>query len=86
VISESRVICPDTDMLPTGTYRVIDGRLYRTMDYKTLLVKYVAHVAAAEGSSFATDYYRMSPCNLLEHEYSVEEAEVLEKEIFPLAL
>ena len=52
------------------------------MDYKELLVKYISHVSEAEGSSFATDV-NLSPCGVGVMEFTREEKDCLEKEIFP---
>lgn len=54
--------------------------------YRTLLRKYIAHVAAAEGNSFATDFTRLAPCHMGEDEFTVKELvalEEIEKEMLP---
>ncbi|MCK5385796.1 MAG: hypothetical protein KAJ39_01335 [Gammaproteobacteria bacterium] len=52
------------------------------MDFKQLLTKYVANVAAAEGIAFATNP-DLSPCGMLSMGFTDEEIQVLESEIFP---
>lgn len=52
------------------------------MDFKQLLTKYVAHAAASEGIAFATNP-DLSPCGMLSMEFTDEEMQVLENEIFP---
>lgn len=42
------------------------------VDYRLLLTKYVAHVAAAEGEAFATSY-NIAPCDMLNLEFTEEE-------------
>jgi hypothetical protein len=51
------------------------------MDYRALLIKYVSHVAAAEGVSFATSI-DLAPCKMLSREFTAEEKWALENDIF----
>lgn len=50
------------------------------MDYRTLLKKYIAHAAAAEGSNFALDV-NLAPCGMLDMEFSESERMAL-NEVF----
>lgn len=52
------------------------------IDYRELLIKYVAHVAAAEGISFATDT-NLAPCKMLSMEFTDDEKKILTDDIFP---
>lgn len=47
-------------------------------DYRLLLLKYVAHVAAAEGDDFAFST-NISPCDMLNLSFTEEEKEELKK-------
>lgn len=53
------------------------------MDYRTLLIKYVSHVAAAEGEGFALNV-NLSPAEMGTLEFTDEEVYELENEIFPV--
>lgn len=52
------------------------------MDYRALLVKYIAHVATAEGETFALDV-NLSPAGMGLLEFTDDEVRELENEIFP---
>lgn len=47
-------------------------------DYRLLLLKYVAHVAASEGGDFAFSA-NISPCDMLNLSFTEEEKEELKK-------
>lgn len=51
------------------------------IDYRSLLIKYTIHVAAANGVDNATDV-KASPCNLPGYEYTSNDIFVLESEVF----
>lgn len=53
------------------------------MDAKALLIKYVCHVAVAEGVSFATDL-NLSPAEMKDMEFTDEEERFLKEEVFPV--
>lgn len=53
------------------------------VNYKILLIKYVSHVAAAEGVSFATDV-DLAPCGMRSMEFTDKEKSILKQEVFPL--
>jgi len=55
---------------------------FNAEQWKALLIKYVAHNAAAEGVNYATDV-DLAPCDMLDMEFSEDEKQVLELEIFP---
>ncbi len=48
-----------------------------------LLLKYIAHVAVAEGINFATDI-NLSPADMGDLHFTEEEVQQLQKEFFPL--
>lgn len=52
--------------------------------YRQLLIKYVAHVGAAEGIDFATST-NIAPCNMLSMEFTEEEKRELQIAIYPQA-
>jgi len=58
------------------------------MDYRALLIKYVAHVVMAEGETFApchpgSNPSRLSPCDCGEYEFTDAEKAALIGDIFP---
>jgi hypothetical protein len=52
------------------------------VDYKRLLIRYVAHVAMAEGIDFACKS-DMAPCILRGMAWTEEDVDTLYREIFP---
>jgi len=53
------------------------------IDYKKLLIKYVSNIAQSEGLDIATAK-RISVFNMGTMEFSGEEEEILNKEIYPI--
>lgn len=57
-----------------------------TVDHRELLRKYMAHVVQAEGPGFATNFARLSPCDMGEDNFTAQELRSLEeigKEVSP---
>jgi hypothetical protein len=54
------------------------------VDYRTLLVKYIANVAASEGKEFAArDAQKIAPCGMGAYAFTPEEIRELNDVIFP---
>ena len=56
------------------------------INYRDLLIKYISHVVAAEGESFARKAQQIAPCKMAELDFSDNELYELNFKIFPEVL